>query len=246
MAFGRGWAAAFSAVLIFCVVCTSARSSDDEDATVILFSGRDLWRNGAFAYGGFVVAPGGFEQDGLLLKISLSSGVYRYRAGDLDGDTVIGAELAGQILPGWRIKRQNTEFKLFFGPDLEWHKLWPDDPGNRLQGRSLGLRFALETWTEPTVNTLLVTELSLSTIATSWSGRVAGGWRVLQGMFTDGVYIGPEVQHFGSDGYRHTRFGAHLTGLKTENYEWSAAAGWAHDSDRTSSPYVRLNVSTRR
>ncbi len=96
------------------------------------------------------------------------------------------------------------------------------------------------------MNTLLITELSLSTIATSWSGRVAAGWRVLQDMFVDGLYVGPEVQHFGSDGYRHTRFGAHLTGLKTDNYEWSAAAGWAHDSDRTSSPYVRLNVSTRR
>jgi hypothetical protein len=43
----------------------------------MLFSGRDLWRNGAFAYGGFVLAPGGIEQDGLLLKVLLSGGVYR-------------------------------------------------------------------------------------------------------------------------------------------------------------------------
>jgi hypothetical protein len=76
--------------------------------------------------------------------------------------------------------------------------------------------------------------------------RIAGGWRVLEDMFEDGFYFGPEVHHFGQDGYRHTRFGAHFTGLKAENYEWSAAAGWAHDSDRTSGPYVRLNISTRR
>jgi len=69
---------------------------------------------------------------------------------------------------------------------------------------------------------------------------------VLEDIFGDGIYVGPEVQYFGSDGYRHTRFGAHLAGLKTDTYEWSAAAGWARDSERQSSPYVRLNVMTRR
>jgi len=197
-------------------------------------------------YGGFLLAPGGFERDGLLLKVIYSTGVYRYRAGDVDGSNVVGLEFAGQVLPGWRIKRHNTEFKFFMGPDFARHYLWPDDPGNRLRGTNFGLRAAVETWTEPTANTMVVTELSLSSIASNWSARVAAGWRVLEDMFEDGFYVGPEVHHFGQDGYRHTRFGAHFTGLKAENYEWSAAAGWAHDSDRTSGPYVRLNISTRR
>jgi hypothetical protein len=34
--------------------------------------------------------------------------------------------------------------------------------------------------------------------------------------------------------------------MKTGNYEWSAAAGWARDSDRRPSPYLRLGVMTRR
>jgi hypothetical protein len=227
-------------------LATPAPSAEDEDATVIIFSGRDLWRNGAFMYGGFLLAPGGFEQDGLLLKVLLSGGAYRYRAGDVDRSTIVGAELSGQVLPGWRIKRYNTELKFFMGLDLAHHFLRPDDPGNRLRGTNLGMRAAVETWTEPTANTMVATELSLSTVATNWSARVAAGWRVLADMFEDGFYVGPEVHHFGQDGYRHTRFGAHFTGLKAENYEWSAAAGWAHDSDRTSSPYVRLNISTRR
>jgi hypothetical protein len=71
--------------------------------------------------------------------------------------------------------------------------------------------------------------LSLSSIASNWSARVAAGRRVLDDMFEDGFYVGPEVHHFGQDGYRHTRFGAHFTGLKAENYEWSTAASWAHD-----------------
>jgi Cellulose biosynthesis protein BcsS len=52
----------------------------------------------------------------------------------------------------------------------------------------------------------------------------------------------PEIAYFGSDGYRHFRLGGHLTGLKTDRSQWSAAAGWARDSDGISSPYVRLGL----
>jgi hypothetical protein len=245
----RGWSAAVfaAAALMFCCVCTvaSAIAQEDDETRVILFSGRDLWRDGAFAYGGLLVAPGGFEDDGLLLKLLFSGGVYRYRAGDLDRQTVIGAEGAAQILPGWRIKRHGVEMKFFFGPDFERHKLWPDDPGNRLRGGDIGLRMNFEFWTEPTANTVVNGDLSLSSIATSWSGRIAYGWRVFQDLFEDGFYLGPELQYFNSDGYRHTRVGLHITELKAGTYEWSAAAGWARDSDGRSGPYLRLDVLQR-
>jgi hypothetical protein len=242
----KGWRTAGLSVCFAVLFLARANATEDEDATVILFSGRDLWRNGVFLYGGFLLAPGGFEQDGLLLKFVGSAGAYRYRASGLGDITVTGVETAWQVLPGWRIKRLDTEFKFFFGPDIERHWLWPDDPGNRLRGTNIGLRAAIETWTEPTSKTMVATQLSLSSIASNWSWRVAGGWRVLEDMFTDGFYVGPEVQRFGSDGYGHTRYGAHFTGLKAENYEWAAAAGWAHDTDGRSGPYVRLNMSTRR
>ena len=245
MACATGWRAALSALGVYCVCLGSAHAGDDEDRTAILFSGRDLWRNGAFAYGGILVAPSGFDADGVLFKLLISGGAYRYNSGFL-GQQVIGAEWLGQALVGWRAKRFGVETKFFFGPDWERHKLWPDDPGNRLRGIDLGLRMAAEFWTEPTADTMLTGEVSLSTVATNSTARLATGWRVLEDMFEDGVYVGPEVQYFGSDGYRHTRFGAHVTGLKTDTYEWSAAAGWARDSDHQSSPYVRLNVMTRR
>lgn len=240
-------AIAFAAAFSFCVYGASrvALAGDDsDDPTAIVFSGRDIWRNGGFAYGGFLVAPGGFEQDGLMFKLLLSGGVYRYTAQSL-GEDIIGLETLTTLMPGWRIKRAGVEAKIFFGLDLEHHQLWPDDPGNRLRGSAIGARFAGEFWTEPTPATMVTGDLSLSTIATSHSARLAYGWHVLDDV-AGGFYVGPEAQFFASQGYRHLRLGLHVTGLKASGYEWSAAAGLARDSEGRSSPYVRLGMSARR
>jgi Cellulose biosynthesis protein BcsS len=173
----RVHAAAFAtaAILLYCVcvLAVPARAADDEDATVILFSGRDLWRNGAFAYGGLLVAPGGFEDDGLMFKLVLSGRLYRYNADDLGGQEVIGSEMVGLIMPGWRIKRGGVEAKIFFGLDIERHTLSPDDPGNRLNGNDLGARFAADLWYEPTASTMVTGDLSFSTVATNNTARIA-------------------------------------------------------------------------
>lgn len=243
----RVCAAVFAvAAFICCVYVTTcpASASEDEDARIILFSGRDIWRNGAFGYGGFVFAPGGLEQDGLLLKVLLSGGLYRYEAKNLGGERVIGAEWLAQVLPGWRIKRGDAELKFFMGPDIQKHRLWPDDPDNKLRGSSLGLRIAAEIWYEPTLATMVAADVSLSSIATSNSARAAYGWRVLEDML-GGIYVGPEIQYFGSEGYRHLRLGAHITTMKTDDVEWSAGGGWAKNSDGRSSMYLRLNVLKR-
>jgi cellulose biosynthesis protein BcsS len=244
----RVWAAVcFAAPLCFYCVCVPlgpACANDFDDPRIMLFSGRDIWRNGAFAHGGFIVAPSGLDQDGLLLKIMLAGGLYRYDAKNL-GERVVGAEWLTQVLPGWRVKRDNVELKVFMGPEIQNHHLWPDDLANRLRGNSYGLRVAAEVWHEPTTETMIAADVSLSSIATSNSARVAYGWRALDEML-GGIYIGPEAQYFGSDGYRHRRLGMHITSMKTEDTEWSAAAGWARDSSGRSSPYVRLGILTRR
>ena len=234
----------FAAAFVACWLGAAAGpgwAADDDESRAILFSGRDLWSNGAFAYGGLLLAPGGFEQDGLLLKLLLSAGVYRYDAGGPGGVRVIGLEATAQVLPGWRIKRGDVEAKFFFGPDYEEHRLWPDDPGNNLRGRALGLRMAIDLWYEPTANTMATLDATISTIATNNSARAAVGWRVIDDQF----YFGPEIAFSSSDGYRYRRLGFHLTSMKTEIYEWSAGGGWARDSDGRSSAYVRLGVMQR-
>lgn len=81
--------------LSVCLVCASfvsAWAGEDDDPHAMLFSGRDLLLNGAFAHGGFLFAPSGLDQGGLLLKILFASGLYRYDAKNLGGERVIGAE----------------------------------------------------------------------------------------------------------------------------------------------------------
>ena len=221
----------------------------DDEARVLLFSGRDLWRNGAFAHGGLLLAPGGVDRDGFTLKLVLTSGFYRYIGGGLAGEPpgslagwqIVGAETGLQVMPGWRIKRGALEVKVNFGLDFETHWLWPDDPNNRLRGHDTGLRFAAEFWYEPTPTTMAAGDASLSTIASKNTLRLAYGWRLLEQF-----YFGPETQFYGADGYRQWRVGGHFTALKTAENEWLAAGGWARDSAGLSSPYVRLGVTMRR
>ena len=235
-------ATAVAAALLLCwlssLPCRAQAGDDDDEPHVILFSGRDVWINGVFLYGGLLIAPGGFEQDGLLLKLLYSTGAYRYNAGSLGGAEVIGLEVLGAAMPGWRIKRGPVEMKFFFGPELQYHRLWPDDPDNRLRGRQFGLRIAAELWAEPTPSTMLAADAALSSIGGNYSGRVAFGWRLF-----DMFYSGPEGQVYGGDGYAQLRFGLHVTSLRTDDItEWSAAVGWAVDSDQRASPYVRLGL----
>ncbi|MDP2409968.1 MAG: cellulose biosynthesis protein BcsS [Pseudolabrys sp.] len=226
-----------------CVSAGTARADADESRRIV-FSGRDVWRHSVFAHGGLLLAPGGFAQDGLMLKLLLSTGAYRYHAQNL-GRAVTGYEGKAQLLPGWRIKRGNAEMKFFFGPEFQYHYLSPDDPDNRLRGRSFGLRVATELWYEPTRTTLVAGDASLTSIGASHSVRLALGMLVF-GEMIDALYVGPETQVFGADGYRQIRFGAHITSMKTAETEWSAGIGWAHDSDGRSSPYLRISVMARR
>ena len=237
---------AAAAAFIVCGVSTGPwpahAGDDDELAHFILFSGRDLWRNGVFAHGGLLWAPGGFDTGGFMLKTLLSAGVYRYTSGALDDATVYGGELKGQVLPGWAFKRGRFELKLFAGLDVETHRLWPDDPSNSLRGTSLGLALATELWHEPTVDTMIAANASLTSIGPSYAGRIGFGWRAFAQF-----YIGPETQVYGGggEGYRQFRAGAHITSMKTGDREWSAAAGWAIDTDKRDSPYVRFGFMQR-
>lgn len=222
-----------------CWLCSVVSAgAESAGARFLLFSGSDLWAHGSFLYGGTLWSPDGLDREGFTLKTLISGGTYSYLSGTLG--EVRGRELVAQIMPGWRFKRGAIELKAFAGVDAQNHHLAPNDPDSKLRGGDLGLRAAFELWAEPTADTMVSLDGSVSTIAGSYSVRAAAGWRLF-----NAFYAGPEVQAFASDGYRQRRIGAHITALKLGGLEYSAATGYATDSDDRDSAYVRFGFSRR-
>src|SRR3954454_4694712 len=75
-------------------------------AHLLLFSGADIWRNGAFMHGGFLYAYRGLNQDGPVFKLLLNGGFYRFHSG---ASEIMGRQLMAAALPGWRWNRSGLE-----------------------------------------------------------------------------------------------------------------------------------------
>jgi hypothetical protein len=227
-------------------------------STLLLFSGIDGWRYGAFAHDGLLWSPGGLNHPGFVLKLLLGGGVYTYLSGALGGASVRGRHYLLTVLPGVRVKVGNWDISAFLGADVQYHVRAPPDPGSHLNGLLYGARLAVDVWYQPQPWLMLQTNASLASIGSAYSLRAAAGFRLLELAF-----VGPEAQALGclgeprtlstvavgcdaDDGYRQWRAGLHVTALRTGPFEWSAAIGWAGDSDRRSGIYGRLSVFTRR
>lgn len=239
-----GVAAATAAVLG--VAVASAWAGDEllrrDERRFLLFSTMDLWRHGAFAHDGLVWSPDGVDREGFALKLMLGGGIYRYISGALANTGVSGRLLTATIMPGWRFVRGKFIAALYGGIDWQDHRLSPDDPSAGLRGGYTGLRVNAELWYEPTPSTMVAADGAVSTIGASYNARIALGWRLF-----DRYYIGPEIQGFAAgDNYRQFRAGVHITGLKFEVFEWSAAVGWATDSDERDGAYGKLGLLLRR
>ena len=210
-----------------------------DDDTFLLFSGTDLWRHGSFSYGGMLWSPGGIDREGFTFKLLIGDGAYRYTSGNT---TVNAKQAVGFALPGWRFIVDGAIISVFAGLDAQHHRLTPYDPGSSLAGTHLGIRGAVEFWYEPDPQTMIAADASITSVGPSYSMRAAYGWRMF-----DAFYIGPEIAGFSSDdSYQQFRAGLHITGLKWRLLEWSAALGWATDSDDRDGLYGRIGLLVRR
>lgn len=63
---GVAWrfVAAAAAFLLLCFVPAQADTVGPDGRPLLLFAGTDVWRDGAFLYGGLLWSPGGFDVDG--------------------------------------------------------------------------------------------------------------------------------------------------------------------------------------
>jgi hypothetical protein len=204
----------------------------------LFYAGVDAWRYGASAYGGIQWAPGRLENEGFFLRLIASDGLERYETGSTRSTTQI---FRASLTPGWKFKRGSFEAQLFAGPAVEVDMPSPDLPGARMRGTYYGARGGADFWWEPTPQLMLASSFSATTIANAYSARGAMGWRIV-----DGFWLGPEISASGDNFSQQYRIGAHITGFKTADVEWSAAAGYVQDSFNRSGVYGRLGLLLRR
>jgi len=211
---------------------------------ILVFSGTDLWRQGAFAHDGLLWTPAGAGRDGIVLKAIGSTGSYRYRSGALGDVQVTGWTAGAAVMPGLHFTRHGVSVAAYAGVEMQWHRLSPFDPGNDLQGRHVGVRAAIDLWAEPTPQSMVAASVTLTTIGGAYAARVAAGWRVF-----DRFYLGPEAIAYGGPDHRQLRIGAHVTALQTRlfawRFEWQGGLGFAVDDDDNRGAYARLGVLWR-
>ncbi len=236
----RGFAAAAAATMM-ALGAAAARADADgpNNPSFLLFAGTDLWRDGAFIDGGLLWSPAGLDAGGFTLKLLLNGGGYTYPSGGLRMD-VDGTTLSAAALPGWRFTREEITVDLFAGPIVQDYRLTPYDPGNRLRGLYGGGQFAADVWYQPGPASMVALDGSIASIGLEGSLRAAIGWR-----FSEPFFVGPETQAIWCTDYQQLRLGAHITGFRIDALEWSAAAGWAIESDGRAGPYLRLGVNAR-
>lgn len=203
----------------------------------LYFGGVDLWRAGGFVNGGLLWSPRGIDNEGFTLKLLMAGGSYQYLSGT---NEITGRMGLAAVMPGWRTKSGGLDVLVYVGPEVQFHRLSPDDIGNRLRNTHAGARAGVDIWAEPTDMTMASFSVSTSTIGTSYWTRAAVGWRVF-----DSAWIGPEVGALGDTEYRQLRFGAHLTGLHTQAIEWSFGAGYVNDSDHRAGAYGHIGFIVR-
>ena len=216
-----------------------AEAATPNSPSFLLFGGTDLWRYGAFLYGGTLWAPAGLDADGFTLKLLVNGGRYTYNSGSLNA-AVDGTMLSGAALPGWRFVRGSLTVSVFAGAVVQDYRLSPYDPGSRLHGLYVGGQFAADVWFEPSKNTMAALNGSVTSIGPTGYLRGALGARVF-----DAAFVGPEAAMLWCGNFQQLEAGGHLTGLHVGASEWSAGAGWSMDSDKRTGPYLRLGVSAK-
>lgn len=203
---------------------------------LIYFGGMDASKWSVGAYGGFQWMPNGPNRNGFILRLFVSESLERYTDGRNRYNTQIGR---AYLMPGYMIRVGRLEAQLLAGPDAEVDLFFHNGRA-RSWRPNVGLRAIADLWWEPTYELMLQTALSATTIDSGYNTRIAAGWRLF-----DSFWIGPEAA-FSSDFFsQQTRFGAHLTGLRTNDYEWSFAAGRVSDNFGREGIYGRFGIMLR-
>src|SRR5580692_7244293 len=149
--------------MLLCSIVGRAETATPNSPSFLLFGGTDVWRYGAFLYGGTLWSPAGLNADGFTLKLLVNGGRYSYNS-DALATRVDGTMLSGAALPGFRVVRGTLTVGLFAGAAVQDYRLSPYDPGSRLHGLYAGAQLATDVWYQPTATIMAAVNGSLVSI----------------------------------------------------------------------------------
>ncbi|CAN5270923.1 hypothetical protein BH11PSE4_BH11PSE4_44390 [soil metagenome] len=203
---------------------------------MLYFSGIELQRWSLGAYAGAQWAPGRIDREGFILRMVMSDSIERFTAPNHRYDTQI---FRGTVMPGYKFSHNKFELQVLGGIGSEIDAKSADRAAATWRVK-IGAQVAADLWWEPMHALMLQTSISATTIDSGYSTRVAAGWRLFERF-----WIGPELTASQDYFSRQTRVGAHLTGLRTNQVEWSVAAGRVWDSYAREGVYGRIGVVIR-
>lgn len=228
----------YAGVALAMVAAATSSSHATPVGTWAPLAGADLWHGGTTLHGGVLWHQKPATEDGWTFKALIAGGTYRYNAG---GRAMRGQQFTTSLLPGHRWIKPGLYVTAFAGPELQSHRLTPDDFGNRLRGKSAGMRGGIEIWWQPATDFAVDLAANVTTIGGGYWMRAALGAK-----FASIAYVGPEMLAMGDARYRQWRVGAHVTAWRTGLAEWSGGAGFAWDGERRQGPYIRFGVALGR
>lgn len=202
---------------------------------VYFFSGVDIGSASHFYWAGITSAPfGGLDDDGIRLRLFGGAGHYRYQTQSIVGGENSGNISAGEVLIGKRLCFDPTTITAYVGVDIKNYGLALPDPGNRISGTKLGIKFSGEAYTRLTPEWFVTAYGNISSVYRAYGARAA----IIRDL-TSNFTLGAEGAVMGDALSNEIRVGI-VAGTKFGQSIATIAGGVAQNSDRGSGLYTTL------
>src|SRR5581483_11026263 len=231
----------------FCVLAAGLFAppclAQSDQPTAELFTGIEASDNSVSVYvGGGTSLGKGLYESGFRLRAVGSYGPYRYSGTLLTDGIYVPTTFDGEdafiaALAGYQFRNGSFIAKLFAGIEAEDQHISPHDPNNSVQGSEVGLRLALETWTDLSPRLFVSADASYGTAFQEYCALARIGFRV-----RPRLALGLEGGALGNEEYNAGKGGGFLR-LDVRDIEFTLSGGFTGNYlEDMPSGYVSLGV----
>lgn len=223
--------------------CAPPSYAQSRPPTSELFTGIEASDNYVSVYvGGGTSLGKGLYESGFRLRAVGSYGPYRYSGTLLTDGIYVPTTFDGEdafiaALAGYQFRNGSFIAKLFAGIEAEDQHISPHDPNNSVQGSEVGLRLAIETWTDLSPRLFVSADASYGTAFQEYCSLVRLGFRV-----RPRLALGLEGGALGNEEYDAGKGGGFVR-LDVRDTEFTLSGGFTGDYlEDLPSGYVSLGV----